>query len=276
MANKYKDKIMGRNFLWASLFVLISGCTPNGHTQFYRPFSDVRSLSGVEVLREGQEPTVYSTTDPQKDIRAIETKNFQLLGYSNFEGPFHDIGKVKSHATLIGATTVLWFTNYKGSSVSTIPWTVPNTTTSYTSGTANVYGTYGSAYGSYNSTTTSYGNTTIPINVTRHRYTQAGYFFVKRNKIPRLGLRVVNLTPELKKEIERNKGAFVDVVVEGSSAYDADMFFGDIILKIDGVEVRDAAQAGKLFGLIRKNADSTIFMILRNGKEQEIKIGLAH
>ena len=56
-----------------------------------------------------------------------------------------------------------------------------------------------------------------------------------------LGIYFDNLTDELRRKIESNKGVYIKVVVKRSPAFNNDLLAGDIIRKINNTEVADTS-----------------------------------
>jgi hypothetical protein len=146
--------------------------------------------------------------------------------------------------------------------------TVPNTQTSYHSG--SIYGS-GGGYGSYSGSSTTYGTSTtyMPYHVNRSDYYAT--FWVKAKPLS-LGAYFDNLTDELRRKVESNKGVYIRVVVKDSPAFNADLLNGDIIRKLNNIEVANASHFGNL---IAENKGQQIELeIFRNDKTIVKKIQL--
>ena len=150
---------------------------------------------------------------------------------------------------------------YTGSVTSSIPITTPTSTTSYSSGTATAYGPGGTvnAYGT--GTTTTYGSTTNYIPVTVHRSDYGAVFFVKQRF--GLGAFLRDLNHSKRQEIQTNKGAVIELIVDGTPAFSSDLLVGDIIAALDGTPVINAAT---LTDQLRERRGTTaVISILRRG-----------
>jgi S1-C subfamily serine protease len=87
-----------------------------------------------------------------------------------------------------------------------------------------------------------------------------------------LGIRVKDLSEELRQHSGSNKGVVVDLVVKGSPAYRADIMQNDILKRINGTDIYDAkslsettaAYAGQrvTIELLREDAPITKEIIL--------------
>jgi membrane-associated protease RseP (regulator of RpoE activity) len=138
--------------------------------------------------------------------------------------------------------------------------TVPHTQTSYDSGT--IYGS-GGGFANYSGTSTTFGSETTYMPYSVRRYDYYASFWVKA-KPPILGVYYENLTDELRRKIESNKGVYITVVIKDSPAFNADLLNGDVIRKLNDTEVIDRTHFGKL---IAENKGQEIKVeIFRNGK----------
>lgn len=152
-----------------------------------------------------------------------------------------------------------------------IPLTLPNTTTSYSSGTATAYGSGGSvtAYGS--GTTTTYGTQTtyIPYTVNRSDFNAIYFARIK----PRIGFLAEPLDDEAKRRLQSNSGVRVVVVTEGSPAFDANILPGDILISFGGETVRSVDHyqellktlSGEAVDLVLNRDDRLIKLTLQVG-----------
>lgn len=250
--------------------VLLGGCA-SGYQEFYKPYVDARTLDEVELLKPGEEPRVSSTKDFDRDIKVLRSKQYVPLGYSAFNGAYEeDEGNVKVQAKRVGATVVLVNTEYTDTVTTTSPLYVPTSSTTYHSG--SVYA--GDAYGAYSGTSTTYGCTVVPITTNQMRYDHRAMFFVKSTKKLRFGVFFDNLSDEQRRVLQRNTGATIDVVVEGSPAFCSNVLPGDILIKVNDSDVRDVKHAHELMQAVSSAASSAVFTLIRNGKEQAITIKL--
>ncbi|MBT6338042.1 MAG: PDZ domain-containing protein, partial [Desulfobacula sp.] len=119
-----------------------------------------------------------------------------------------------------------------------MPLTLPDTTTTNTSIYGNVYGSGGSANFLGSGTSTTYGTKTtyIPYSVRRSDY-YASYWI--KGKPPTFGLIETEIKAETRKLIGTNKGVIAYAIVAKSPAFYADIFKGDILLKIGNVDIYD-------------------------------------
>jgi len=90
-----------------------------------------------------------------------------------------------------------------------------------------------------------------------------------------LGVRGNDLTHDVAQalNIPVNRGAFVSQVVPGSSAAEAGIESGDVIISVDGQKIRSFSELGALVGSIG-SGNSIKLGIIRDGEEQSIKVTL--
>jgi C-terminal processing protease CtpA/Prc len=233
-------------FIVFLVVLIVAGCV-SGYQQFYEPYDDARTLSDVELLKPDEEPKVYGTNDFDRDIRALRSKQYVRVGYSSFNGQYEDESNVKAQAKRIGATIILVNAKYTDTQTTTSLLFLPNSSTTY-------------------------GNTIVPITTEQRRYDQTAVFFVKSTKKLKFGVILNNLSDEQRRAFERNTGAIINVVVEGSPAFNSNVLPGDILIKVNDSNVRDAKHASELMQEVSSSANSTVFTVIRNGKEQAITI----
>jgi len=251
------------------------GCA-SGYKEFYTPTQGV-TPELIASTRAGQPsamPIVERAQpgDPQKIHDAYAKRGYILIGTSSFNsGRSESDDSAILQAQAVGADLVLILNpKYTGSVTSSIPITTPTSSTSYSTGTATAYGSHGpiTAYGS--GTTTTYGTSTsyIPMTVNRSDYA-AGYFVKGRYS---LGVSVRDLNDSERQEIQTNKGAIIDVVVDGTPAFNADLLVGDIVTAIDGVSVTNAKSLGEI--LSERRGKQVTFSLLRKGQRIEKSVQL--
>ena len=266
------------------LIFLLSGCVSNGYKDFYRPYYDVNAINEIEKLTPDEEPKVYTSNDLNKDIYTLRSRNYILLGYSSFNGGYQDLENAKKHAKNIGASVVLAKSKYTNTQTSTSTLILPDNKTTYHNGTvssnsshSNVYGQNigsTSSTGIYSGSSTTYGTKAIPYTTNQRRYDQQAYYFIKSTKKLKFGLGNDDLPQNLRLKLQRNTGSIISIVFENSPAFYANLFPGDVIISIDGVNIINADHAVKIMNSVPNNQKKSEFVILRDGKEKNISISL--
>lgn len=257
---------------WMTVVLLmgLSACTASGYKQFYHSYDNLSDVPDVQVLAKGEEPQVYSTNDFDRDVRILMAKGYFPIGYSAFNGGMEPIENVKAQARNVGALIVLTSQAYTNTHTSTVPLFIPNNSTTYSSGT--VYGYGGSA--TYSGRSTTYGSSVVPITTQQQRYDQNAVYLVRSTKKPRFGIGALDLTPEMRQKLERNTGAVIDIVREDSPAFFANVLPGDILITLNGVEVRNAQHAVELMYGAPKEAGDVPIVVIRNQQTKDIVLHL--
>jgi len=223
------------------LVLLLSACA-SGYSQFYTPAQGAtpETIAAGRAAPPTGDPIVERTAPPSDAAKLLEAyakRGYVLIGSSTFNS-----GRAESDSSAIeqgrkvGADLVLLLNpRYTGSTTTSVPLTTPTTTTSYSTGTATAYGPGGTvnAYGS--GTTTTYGQQTTYIPITVNRMDYGAAYFVKQRWS--LGVMWRDLTDAERQELQSNKGVAVQVVVDGTPAFAADILPGDLVLAVNGEPV---------------------------------------
>jgi membrane-associated protease RseP (regulator of RpoE activity) len=274
---------MKKAFVLLPLLLFLGGCG-NPCSTFYTDFTGGKSvLENPDVIIPTGEPKLIQGSNIEKDIKRMLEDGYLFLGKSEFEeGESYQYayqyilqhrdsvnvwGKkyITSHdafihAKKIHADTVIVYSQYAHTVSGSMPMTVPNMQTSYDSGT--IYGS-GGGFANYSGSSTTYGSTTTYIPYQIRRYDYLATYWVKI-KPPRLGIYFEDLTDELRKKIESNKGVYITVVIKDSPAFNADLLSGDVIRKLNDTEVIDRTHFGKL--LAENKGQQITLEIFRNDK----------
>jgi hypothetical protein len=244
--------------LFVILVLLVTGCASNGYQDFYTSSIDPKLDPNLESLGEGEEPQVFGSDDYKRDIRLLRAKRYVVVGQSSFNGSYEDIKNAVAQAKRIGATLVLTNSEYTNTQSSTSDLFIPNSQTTYHSGT--VYA--GSSSAIYSGTSTTYGSTTVPITTHQRRYDQSAVYFVKQTNKLKFGVAMVDLSPE-----ER-----IDIVMEGGNAFNSNVLAGDILVAIDGEQVKNSIHGSKLMAEIPEGQSSSTLTVIRKGEEKVVVV----
>ena len=249
--------------------IILTACA-SGYQQFYKPYVDAKTLSDVQLLGEGDQPKMFSSNDMQRDIKIAESKGYQPIGASSFNGQIESEQAVINQAKSVGAVLVLVNSKFTETRAITTPLFLPNNQTTYNSGT--VYGAYGRA--NYSGASTTYGTTAVPVTSHQQRYDQTAVYFVKSTKKLRFGLILVDLPPELRSKYERNSGALIDNIAEESPAFAANILPGDILIEFNGTPVIYAKHAFDLMQSVSPKDGKCVLKVIRNGAEKSFELQL--
>ena len=247
------------------LFVL-TGCASN-YEKFYQPRTGINPKDLVRATSES-EIQVIRVDDLQSSVENFLTKNYEVIGHSGFVGPYEDEEKLKNLAKKVGSPLVVVSTKHSETLTQTLPMYLPQTTTTYHSGGVSTYGTYGT----YSGTSTTYGSKVIPVTTTTQRYEHQAVFLMPRNTKPRVGVLFRNLTVEERRQYERNEGVILISVIEGTPAFSANLFQGDLILEFSGAKVRDQQDFLQMIRNLPEGKNSHLIKLLRNGQEKSVNL----
>jgi hypothetical protein len=244
------------------LSVVLVGCQGNPYTNFYTEQVDPKTQPSV--IPTTTPLVIYTSQDLNKDNDVMVRKGYGRIGYSSFNGAINNVteDQLRDQAEKLGAAAVLVSSNYTHTIQGAMPLTLPSTTTSYTTGNATIYGSGGSANVYGNSTMTTYGTETtmIPYQVRRADFNAAYYVKVRQ----RVGMITGPTDDETRKRIGTNAGLLVQVVVDNTAAFSADVFAGDILVGAND-ERFSANEQYKAF-LTAHEGQSAVFHLNRDGK----------
>jgi len=255
-----------RTFL-AVFIMLLAGCA-NPYAKFYRGVPDARLIPNYEMAQGDLQ--IYGTDNFDRDTRALMRRGYSPIGQATFNAPAHKVSEsqLRQQAEKIGAHAVLVSSKHTNTVSGAMPLTIPQTTTSYSSGTATAYGAGGvvNAYGS--GTTTTFGSQTMMMPYSIARSDFSALFFAKRKM--RLGVYPRPVDDETRRRLQTNAGVSVLEVAEGSPAFAADILPGDVVLVIGTDSVQSVQHFSKL--LDKYQGQTTVFSIDRDGKHIEKSI----
>lgn len=258
----------------SALMLLI--CCVNGYKQFYTPTRGATPES-IASNRAGPPPKIpiverAKPGDPQVILDAYAKRGYNMVGNSSFNsGRPQSEDSAISQAQAVGADLVLILDpKYTGTITSSIPITLPTTTTSISTGTATAYGSSGAVTVHGSGTTTTYGTTTNYIPMTVHRSDYGALYFVKQRF--GLGVFVRDLSDSERQELQTNKGVVVRLVVDGTPAFNADILVGDMVVSIDNVPVINDQTFMDI--LNERRGKQVTILVLRRGQRIEKSIQL--
>jgi hypothetical protein len=228
------------------LLLLLSGCA-SGYSKFYTQRIDENNMKNLELLNENQTPVIVKTNNLNAEVDRYLAKNFSVIGVSSFNGGMESDENIISQAINVRATLALQTSSFVTTQGSSTPLVLPN------------------GVGGFN-TTAMYSQ--------QMRYDQGAVFMAKNIKKPKLGVLYAELTPDLKQKYERNTGVIVRNVGEDTPAFEANIVTGDLIIGIDGNNVRGVEHFGQLVNSIPQSADKIILKVIRNNIEKDITVSL--
>ena len=149
-----------------------------------------------------------------------------------------------------------------------MPLEVPQTTTSFSTGTATAFGPGGTATAYGSGMTTTYGSQTVMMPYSIARSDFGAIFFAKVR--PKVGIFYLPTDEETRKRLQTNAGVIVKEVMEGSPAFRADILPGDVILAIENDQIQSAENCQQMIN--KYEGQNVVFHLNRDGKSLEKKI----
>jgi hypothetical protein len=245
--------------------LLLQACS-NPYADYYKGLPDARALPNY--VPSVEDVQLFSTNNFDPDVHVLVRQGFIDIGYSSFNAADSTVSEkqVKDQAKKIGAQIVLVGSRYTHTMSGAIPITVPNVSTSYSTGTATAYGAGGTVNVFGSGTTTTYGDETVMVPYSERHSDYVAVYFIKVKL--HLGLYFNKDSEQIdiqtRKAIGTNAGIRISEIVEESPAFRANIFSGDIILSIDDDEVYSHQQYMKL--LNKYAGQSVTLKIYRDGK----------
>jgi hypothetical protein len=268
VAKGKKEKNMSRDFLGGStmtrlrlllpLFLVLSGCNP--YSQFYNDQTGGKNvLDNPKVVIPTNEPKLRRGSNFDDDSKEMCENGYLLIGLSAFNGGKNvsENGALEQ-AKIIHADTAVVYSHYTHTESGIMPVTTPT----YNSGTI-----YGSRGGTASYSGTSYTTNYVPYNVAKFDYLAT--YWVKM-KPSRLGIYIYDLTDEFRKKVGSNKGIYIGIIVKDSPAFNSDLLVGDIIRRVNGIEVIDEKQFHNWYN--ETHPSEIEFEIFRNGETISKKV----
>lgn len=165
-----------KKFWLFALFLAVSGCADKN------PYSIYYNDEGVDrsEFYNNEPVTVIETLDAETTLKEFYKSGYILLGTSSFKSEWSPFSKAIDTAKNKGASVVVLNTDVIGSVRKNFTMAIPQTDTTYHTGTVNTYGTYGNAYSNYygTSTSTSYDYYSRDYDVTK--FQQHAYFLARK------------------------------------------------------------------------------------------------
>ena len=237
------------------LLLFLSGCVfQNPYRRFYHDRTGGIDISKCQNIKlPTGEPKIILGSNASEDTQNMFEDGYDLLGASSFNaGDDVNQDDLIAQAKSVKAEIAISYSRYTHTKSGIAPWILPDNKTINTTYSGmencngNIYGNNGgwasysgtsSLYGQAN--TTVYGSKTVYIPYSHNRYDYLASYWIKL-KAPVFGVIAADLTAEQRANLATNKGACVTIVIKGSPAFEADIFKGDIITKINNDDVIDA------------------------------------
>lgn len=269
-------RLQTRVILQALLGLLVVTACASGFEKFYTP-APPNALAAVVTLPPPQTPQLFAHSDDlQLDGKRLREQGFIFIGSSSFYGPANrsNAQQAVAQGKKVGAAVVMVKSQYMDTLTGVVPFTTtgpPQVATVNTSGTVNTYGSGGYATGTYDSTgtVTMPGATTtnyLPYSIPRNTF-YASYWAKGDPQKMRLGAYWVPLSDDLRHRLQRNTGVVINIVVNGTPAFRANVLEGDVVEKINNEDVIDVSG---FRDQLRRFAGQQANLTVVRGDEQKI------
>jgi PDZ domain len=231
--------------IFGLMFLALAGCASNGYEKFYTAQPKAAELVASPLIdKPPKEPMIVSINKQTADATFLDLRRhgYIFIGESSFYGPASrsDNDQAIEQAKKVGAALVTIGVSYHDTLSGTNQFTMPGApVTSTVSTTGNVNGYYYNA----NSTVTTPGapvTYNVPYVVDRNDF-WAGYWVHESADKYKFGAQMGDLPQNIVARLHRNTGVYVPVVIVGTPAFKANILDGDVITKINGIEVVDQA-----------------------------------
>ncbi|MFC1659605.1 PDZ domain-containing protein, partial [Pseudomonadota bacterium] len=247
-----KEKILPIIFITFILF----GCS-NPYTKYYSPImkiDDVNHSTNSTI----KEPEIYINNGTNAEITNkifdYIRNGYGITGISEFysyynesNNPYAALGaiignlarnsnldkKVKKQGLDVGANIIIYGKKYYGENSYVTSQTTSEPTYSFVNTRGNITSNSGNTY-NYTENNMVMGSQNVTKNYTNSTTTYYNYaVFLTKMKDTNIGVLVMNLSQDLKKQIKRNCGVQVAIVMNNTPAFYKNVIEGDIILEIN-------------------------------------------
>ncbi|MCL2760764.1 MAG: PDZ domain-containing protein [Desulfuromonadales bacterium] len=237
------------------LMLIAAGCTTmggNGYAEYYHDRTGgIDVTTNPDVIPYNDEPKQFEPKtlkgkNSDEDNQLMLEDGYLLLGFSSFNARYeYDSNAMKHGKDIHAEIVVCCYSKYTGTKTGTMP-----IVRTYTHGNQIHYKTIYEPY-------------------TYNTYDFYASYWAKL-KPPILGLQVIDLNDEQRKELNSNKGVAVLAVIKGSPAFMADLLKGDIIRKIGDINLYDAQTFQ--YAEQKYNGQKVNIIYMRDGMEAEKEI----
>lgn len=251
------------------LLSVLTGCV-SPVAQFYQGDRNAR----LHPQYDASETTVrvFTSDNLERDGRDLMRRGYVKIGQASFNAASSAINEaqVREQAAAVGAHVVLVAGRYSHTASGATPLTIPTRATSYSTGTATAYGPGGAVTAFGSGTTTTYGNQVVMVPYSVERSDFAILFFAKAKS--RVGIFAVPIDDATRRRLETNAGLRVEVVVDDSPAFHANVLPGDVLISVAGESV--SSMQGFVAITDRYEGQRVPFDLDRDGKRlsKEIEI----
>ena len=245
-----------------SFVLLMTGCSVNLVQPLVNNYDGIdprRIIADSTFIFESQYPNVKSSCDFMSDHRELMRLGYYPVGTSNFYGCSVDRKSLLIFGTRYHASYVLHQSFLAASVPNTISPPSGYGSAPYNAGAAAGYGLAQSLIYLTRGTSTNYYNNIIGI-------------YIKR-KLDRLCIFCVDIPHDMRDRFDYSGGVLIDVIRLDFKRYAPKLIEGDVVLKVDDVDIYDLDHFYSLFSML--DSGTHIFRISRYGTIKDIEVDLS-
>jgi membrane-associated protease RseP (regulator of RpoE activity) len=253
--------------LFLVCILLLTACA-NPYAQFYTGLPDARQRPDYEPV--AGELTVYGTDNFDRDSLALIRRGYLPIGQAVFSAPSRIVAEeqLREQAARVGAHVVLMSSKYAHAVSAAMPFTPPQTATSFSTGTATASGRGGTANANDSGISVTYGSQTVMMPHPTADSDLGVIFFAKIR--PRIGIFCQPMDEGTRKRLQTNDGVLIKEVIEGSPAFKSDILPGDVLMAIGNDRVQSVESYIRI--LNKYEGRTAAFHLDRDGKPLEKQI----
>lgn len=255
-----------RLLLILSTLLLLTACGSGQFGSSYHAYMDPRMSPDVVLLGEGEEVNVIRSNDLDMDVRQYREHNYLVVGESAFNGMIESAGRAKKQAEEVGATHVIISSEY----TDTKSYLAYDYRDFYRTVYVNKVRTVDGKHVHYTQAVTVRDTVAVPYTQSYDKFDQWAVYMVKSNRIYKLGLVMRDFSPDERIGLGRNTGAYIDLVMNNSPAFIADVVSGDALLAINGEKINNASHANSIISGLSLGGETIVLSLLKNGEPKDV------
>ena len=250
------------------ILILSTGCSISGYEKTYRPSADVDEIIKNFDLNNGDVPVqLIRSNSLQRDVRALMTDGYGVLGTASFIGGLEDLNKLTKIGKRLGATVVVSQIEIDRKAYYRVSQSL-----SYDEKLAL------SKLQEDDKVSYFLEKIAVSSNPTELKdvqlFDQTGIFMAPLLRKPPYGLILTDASSARLTESGIKKAALVDLLVVGTDAYNGDVYSGDLITSINDTPINSKKHA---LNIIKDNYRAGTAITLEiNRKGQNIITVLAN
>jgi C-terminal processing protease CtpA/Prc len=255
------------------LFLFAAGCVNPYRNNFNSTQDRYPTWLESRMAPKAKKPRLVLSEDISSENWKMFERGYIMIGFSKFDGPDEDVNLAIKQAKAAGADIVLVQKKFSKTLTETVTFTEfpPDETTTIREN-ADVVGEKGvRRIERRTEVRTSRGPETVYVPKQVNYFEHSATFWRKMER-PVFGAFVQELSDEQKQKLETNHGLVIRAIMADSPAHQADVLKGDIILKVDGVQVPSVR---KFYEDLESKAGKQVeLLILRGEKASTRKVTL--